>query len=128
MKRHAKARLLIVDDEYFNYSLYKSLLAQQYELYYSESGRQCLEQVLDDKPDAIMLDVCMPGLDGYDTCRLLKNNPLTRDIPILMVSGLDGKKAVQQGLKVGADAYFSKPLKPNELLDSLQVLLFHDSE
>lgn len=128
MKRNAKARLLIVDDEYFNYSLYKSLLAQQYELCYSESGRQCLEQVLDDKPDAIMLDVCMPGLDGYDTCRLLKNNPLTRDIPILMVSGLDGKNAAQQGLKVGADAYFSKPLKPNELLDSLQILLFHDSE
>tara|TARA_B100000700_G_scaffold108298_1_gene122164 strand:- start:4 stop:375 length:372 start_codon:yes stop_codon:yes gene_type:complete len=123
LNNHGKAKLLVVDDEYFNFTLYAQALGQQYQLQYVDSGKQCLNEAINQHPDAIMLDVCMPGLDGFDTCRMLKNTPETQDIPVLMISGLESPHAKQQGYAAGCDAYFVKPLSFNELLDSLQTLI-----
>ncbi|MBS3796426.1 MULTISPECIES: response regulator [unclassified Pseudoalteromonas] len=123
MRTQDKARLLVVDDEYFNFTFYTHVLGEQFELKYAKSGEQCLKEALIFRPDAIMLDVCMPGLDGFDTCRILKNTPETKDIPILMVSGLESEAAKKHAYEVGCDAFFVKPLALNELMESLQTLI-----
>ena len=67
----------------------KQALGNEFSLSYANSGASCLTSAIAEPPDAILLDVCMPGLDGYDTCRLLKNTPETAKIPVVMVSGLE---------------------------------------
>ena len=74
-------------------------------------------------PEAIFLDVCMPGLDGYDTCRLLKNTPETKDIPIVMLSGLESEQEQQAGFDAGCDAYVVKPFSMQQLLEKLKSMV-----
>lgn len=123
MRTQNKARLLVVDDESFNFTFYTHVLGEQFELKYAQSGEQCLKEALTFHPDVIMLDVCMPGLDGFDTCRILKNTPETKDIPILMVSGLESEAAKKHAFEVGCDGFFVKPLAVNELMERLQTLI-----
>ena len=78
-------RLLVVDDEYFNYEMLKPALESKFDVSYADSGQNCLASAIANPPDIILLDVCMPGLDGYDTCRMLKHTPETKNIPVVMV-------------------------------------------
>ena len=118
-----KAKLLVVDDEYFNFTFYTNVLSEQYELEYAQSGEQCLKEALVMHPDAILLDVCMPGLDGFDICRILKNTPETNRIPIIIISGLESAAAKAKAFEAGCDGFFVKPLAMNELQESLQTLI-----
>ncbi len=112
-------KILIVDDEYFNFELLEGALSSRYELLYADSGSGCLQQAIAKSPDLILLDVCMPGLDGYDTCRLLKNTPETNHIPVLMVSGLETKQEQQAGYEAGCDAYIVKPFSMTSLIEEI---------
>ncbi|MFY8273267.1 response regulator [Pseudoalteromonas sp. SSDWG2] len=123
MRKRNKAKLLVVDDEYFNFTFYTKVLGEQYELEYVSSGELCLNETLNLNPDAILLDVCMPGLDGFDTCRILKNTPETAKIPVIIISGLESPDAKQQAFGAGCDAFYVKPLSTNDLLESLQTLI-----
>ncbi|MEM0514327.1 response regulator [Pseudoalteromonas sp. YIC-827] len=123
LRKEKRAKLLVVDDEYFNFKFYTDVLSEQFELEYAKSGEQCLKEVSVINPDAILLDVCMPGIDGFDTCRILKNTPETSGIPILIISGLETQEAKEKAFESGCDGFFEKPLAFNELLESLQTLI-----
>lgn len=115
--------ILVVDDEYFNYEMLSVALADGFELSYADSGKNCLSCAIANPPDAILLDVCMPGLDGYDTCRMLKNTPETKDIPIVMVSGLESEQEQRAGFEAGCDAYVVKPFSMQSLLEKLKKVV-----
>jgi CheY-like chemotaxis protein len=86
-----------------------------YQVSYARSGVEALQLVLQQQPDLVMMDICMPGLDGLDTCRLLKNAPETGHIPILMMSGLDTPRDEVTALDAGADAFVSKPISARHI-------------
>lgn len=115
-----KIHILLVDDEYFNYEMLSLTLGERYNLSYVSSGREALGYTISSRPDAILLDVCMPGLDGYDTCRLLKNTPETADIPIIMVTGLENDIEKNEAFASGCDWYMTKPFDIAELKEQLE--------
>lgn len=120
-------KILAVDDNKINLEL----LAQIVKLYYpeftflsSESGEEGIVTASQENPDLILLDIMMPGLDGYETCEILKNNTKTNHIPIIMVSAL-GRDSVERtkGLNAGADSFISKPFDQVELKAQINVAL-----
>jgi CheY-like chemotaxis protein len=119
----SRLQLLVVDDEYFNFEMLKASLSNSFDLSYADSGLSCLTSAIASPPDVILLDVCMPGLDGYDTCRMLKNTPETRDIPVVMVSGLESEKEQQAGFESGCDAYVIKPFSVVVLVDKINSVV-----
>ena len=114
--KHKARQLLVVDDEYFNFEMLKASLSNSFDLSYADSGQSCLTSAIASPPDVILLDVCMPGLDGYDTCRLLKNTPETEQIPVVMVSGLETELEQKAGFDAGCDAYVVKPFSVKTLI------------
>ena len=118
-----KRSLLVVDDEYFNYEILKASLASKFNMDYADSGQSCLASAIAKPPDIILLDVCMPGLDGYDTCRMLKHTPETKNIPIVMVSGLETELEKQTGFDAGCDAYVVKPFAMSALLEQINKIV-----
>lgn len=116
-------RLLVVDDEYFNYEMLESALESKFDVSYADSGQNCLASAIANPPDIILLDVCMPGLDGYDTCRMLKHTPETKSIPVVMVSGLESELEKRMGFDAGCDAYVVKPFAISALLEQINTIV-----
>ena len=87
------------------------------------SGLEGLEKVQEDPPDLVIVDLVMPQMNGYKLCRLLKNNPATQQIPVLICSTKSQDFDRYWGMKQGADAYLTKPFQPAELLRTIKVLL-----
>ena len=116
-------RLLVVDDEYFNYEMIKPALESKFDVSYADSGQNCLASAIANPPDIILLDVCMPGLDGYDTCRMLKHTPETKNIPVVMVSGLESELEKKTGFDAGCDAYVVKPFAISALLEQINTIV-----
>ena len=114
----AAARVLVVDDEPGNRELLIRLLRRhKYEVLPLRTARprgECL-LALEMLPDLILLDVMMPGLDGFGLCRELKRSPLTRLIPIVLLTGLDDKQSKLEGIVAGADDFLTKPMQFEEL-------------
>ena len=77
-------------------------------------------------PDAVVLDIMMPDIDGYEVCRKLKLNPDTRDIPIIFVTARSGQQHIERGLSLGAQGYITKPFTPDELIDKLAEVTGRD--
>ncbi|MBH0030233.1 response regulator [Pseudoalteromonas sp. SWYJZ98] len=120
---HKTKRLLVVDDEYFNFEMLKAALASKFDVSYADSGQSCLASAIASPPDIILLDVCMPGLDGYDTCRMLKHTPETKNIPVVMVSGLESPSEKQAGFDAGCNAYVVKPFSVGVLLEEINTVV-----
>lgn len=120
-----KARILVVDDEPMNIKLLRLILlsAQKYEVLEACDGHSAVKIVNENKVDLILLDVMMPDLNGYEVIKILKDNPQTKNIPIILVTALSGQKDRMQGLDVGADEFISKPVNKVELLARVQSLL-----
>lgn len=118
------ATLLIVDDELQVRKLLETLL--QYEGYQTQSaasGEEALALVAEQPPDLILLDIMMPGMDGYEVANHLKNNPATANIPIIMLSALSEPSARLSGLQTGAEEFISKPVERVELWLRVRNLL-----
>ena len=113
-------RVLLVDDEYFNYELLSLALGEHFDIRYVESGREALSKTIANQPDILLLDVCMPGIDGYDTCRLLKNTPETSTIPVIMISGLENQSEKDEAFAAGCDDYITKPFEMSELIEKIK--------
>jgi len=123
-----RKQVMVVDDEDFMFRFLDTSLSPYYHLCYASSGKEALQLALETQPDLVLMDVCMPGLDGLDTCRLLKNAPETCHIPILMMSGLDTMQDEMSALDAGADAFVSKPLHVPQvqlLIDDLLLGFSH---
>jgi CheY-like chemotaxis protein len=86
-------------------------------------GKEAIKRACKNIPDVILLDVLMPGLDGFEVTRQLKKDPRTKNIPIILVTTLDGLENKLSGLEAGAEEYLSKPVKPLELLARVKSML-----
>src|SRR5690606_33155737 len=100
------ARILVVDDIEANVRLLEAKLsAEYYEVAVAYDGPTALAMAVSSRPDIILLDVQMPGMDGFEVCRRLKDDVLTRHIPVVMVTALDGRGDRLAGLEAGADEF-----------------------
>ena len=120
----AKGKILVVDDEvYIVHILDFSLGMEGYEVVTALDGEQALEKVAQQKPDLIVLDIMMPKLDGYETCKALKANAETRDIPVILLSAKGRNVDQKVGFEVGADDYITKPFSPRKLVERINSIL-----
>ena len=113
----ALSRVLVVDDTETNVDLLVGMLDEVYDVRVATDGAGALEAVAEEKPDMILLDVMMPGMDGYEVCRRLKASPETRDIPVIFLTAMTGENDEARGLALGAVDYIAKPFSP-ELVKS----------
>ncbi len=105
------ARVLVVDDIEANVRLLEAKLsAEYYEVLTASDGATGLAVAAAEQPDIVLLDVMMPGLDGFQVCRRLKDDPTTRHIPVVLVTALDGRQDRITGLDAGADDFLTKPI------------------
>jgi signal transduction histidine kinase len=117
-------RVLIVDDERRNAELLKVMLASEgYTLLTATSGEDALALLADQQPDLILLDVMMPGMDGYQVAAKIKQNPATNNIPVIMLTALDDRNARMLGLNAGAEDFLTKPVDRAELCVRVRNLL-----
>ena len=104
-------RILVVDDIEANVRLLQAKLqAEYYDVLVASSGPEALAMAAEESPDLVLLDVMMPGMDGFEVCRRLKNDAETRHIPVVLVTALDGRGDRITGLEAGADEFLTKPI------------------
>ena len=117
-------RILIVDDEEKNFRLISAMLkSHDYLFDTARNGKEAILRTVSFKPDLIFLDIMMPEMDGYAVCRLLKENPDTRHIPIIIVTALDDKASKLKSLEAGANDFLIKPIDSTELIIRTKNLL-----
>ena len=120
----AKGRILVVDDEiYIVHILDFSLGMEGYEVLTALDGEQALEKARAEKPDLIVLDIMMPKLDGYETCKRLKADADTKDVPVILLSAKGRNVDQKVGFEVGADDYITKPFSPRKLVERINAIL-----
>ncbi len=108
--------ILIVDDEIAGLHTLESILdGQGYQIVMAQNGPEALKKTRELLPDVILLDVMMPGMDGFEVCRQIRNDPMLAEIPIIMITALDDRKSLLLGLEAGADDYITKPYDRYEL-------------
>ncbi len=124
----SKGRILAVDDEEDILTLLKYNLEREgYLVDCVETGEEAMEHVAAVRPDAILLDLMLPGLDGIEVCRELRKNPDTKNVPIIMLTAKSEESDMVSGLEVGADDYVPKPFSPKVLIARLRALLRRSS-
>jgi len=116
--------ILIVDDIPENIStLFHFLDANNFEVLVARDGESALELIEYEQPSLILLDVMMPGIDGFETCKRLKANAKTQDIPIIFMTALSETVDKLKGFKLGAVDYITKPIKQEEVLARINIHL-----
>ncbi len=117
-------KILLVDDTPVNIDvLSKSLMNQGYNIFAAPSGDMALKIIDKVKPDLILLDVMMPGLDGFETCQRIKNNESTKDIPVIFITAKSEKSDVVNGFQLGGVDYITKPFNYDEVLKRVETHL-----
>ena len=117
-------KILIIDDDLDTLSLVDLMLQRKgYQTAAATNGEQGLLKMQEDIPDLLLLDVMMPGMDGYEVARQVRNNPQTSSIPILMFTAKSQMDDKISGFSAGADDYLTKPTHPSELQEHIQILL-----
>jgi len=92
------------------------------------TGAQALELCDGETTDAVLLDLMLPEIDGYETCRRLKSQASTDKLPVVMITAMDSDDCRQRGMEAGADAYFTKPFDPDQVISTLQLLIGANGE
>lgn len=120
----AEAKILVADDSPTELQLMvEPLIARGYQVITAANGNEALKTAQQERPALILLDVLMPGKNGFQVCRQLKADPATSDIKIIMVSSKSQESDRFWGLKQGADAYLAKPFNDEELLNHISALI-----
>lgn len=106
-------KILIVDDERYNINVLVDILKPDFRTIIAKNGEEALKRTMSPAPpDLILLDIMMPGMDGYEVCRLLKSDPKTRHIPIVFITAMSDTEDETRGLELGAIDYITKPVSP----------------
>ncbi|MFN8233663.1 MAG: response regulator [Actinomycetota bacterium] len=129
MNTHERpARILVIDDDPDVRTLCRLNLGWAgHEVLEAEGGRQALEMVAADAPDALVLDIMMPVVDGLEVLRRVRNDPATRELPVVVISARVGIEDQMRGLETGADAYVTKPFNPETLTSMVECALEADA-
>jgi sigma-B regulation protein RsbU (phosphoserine phosphatase) len=123
VKELSECRVLIVDDVRANVDVLVQALKDEYKLSVALDGQQALDAVARSRPDIVLLDSVMPGVDGYEVCRRLRADESTRELPIMFLSSLEDVKNKAQGFEVGANDYLTKPFEVLEVKARVRSLL-----
>jgi putative two-component system response regulator len=118
-----KPTVLIVDDSDLNLKILSLLLRNDYQVVCAASGEECLEKLPQCEADLVLLDIMMPGLDGYETCTRIKADPAARWLPVILVSAKASTEERLLGYRAGADDYVVKPFDHDELMAKVRVQL-----
>ncbi|CAD7781622.1 Transcriptional regulatory protein SrrA [Candidatus Methanoperedenaceae archaeon GB37] len=117
-------KILIVDDEERVRRLIETTLdIGDFQIFQAKDGEEALKIAQEEKPALILLDIMMPGMDGFEVCKWLKNNSETKSSYIIMLTAKGQKQDIEKGYTVGADDYFVKPFSPMELLNKVEQVL-----
>lgn len=117
-------RILVVDDQPDNVFILQDRLEQQgFEVLSAYDGQSGIDKARDEQPDLILLDVMMPGMSGFEVCREIVQNELTKNIPIILVTALTGSEDIKEGLQAGAFDYIKKPFNKIELIARINSAL-----
>lgn len=118
------AKILIVDDNQKNIRLLKDILEDEnFIVFTADNGLPVLEMTQSIKPDAVLLDIMMPNMDGFEVCKLLKNNYEVKDIPVIMVTAKTEANDLKKALELGAFDYIKKPIDEIEVIARVQSAL-----
>jgi two-component system sensor histidine kinase/response regulator len=119
-----RSKILIVDDELsMRRRLESMLMNQDYEIILLADGKELLDKIGEIVPDLIILDLMLPGIDGFEACRRLKSNNRFQHIPIILVTVLDAKTVLTEGVSAGADDFLQKPVSKLELQARVRSML-----
>ena len=118
------ARVLVVDDILSNVKLLEAkLTAEYFDVVTAFNGLECLARMEESPPDIVLLDVMMPGMDGFEVCRRIKSNPKSAHVPVVMVTALDQPSDRVAGLEAGADDFLTKPVDDAALFARVRSLV-----
>ena len=117
-------RILLVDDNVTNLQvIFEALSPEGYELLVAQSGEDALETVSQASPDLVLLDVKMPGIDGFETCRRLRASEQTAQIPVIFLSAHANIEAIEKAQGMGASGYLTKPIQFDEVTAKVREVL-----
>ena len=126
-----KPKVLIVDDDPINIELLEGYLSKGYDILKAHDGNEAIIIVEATPPDIILLDIMMPGMNGYEVCKKLKDDPKTNHIPIVMVTALHETEDRNKAIEAGADDFITKPFDIIELTvrvkSNLRTKLYYDT-
>lgn len=116
--------VLVVDDEPMARTLLRLMLVRAgFDVLEAEDGFDALDKLKDGSPDVMILDVMMPGIDGFSVCETVRAAPSTSELPIIMLSAKTDLESVNKGLRLGANKYLTKPISPDELTRQVRDVL-----
>ena len=113
--------ILIIEDSLDQLELYEFALGEHYQVRKATRGERGVEVAIAEQPDVVLVDICMPGIDGWEVCRRLKSDPRTAAIPIILLTALDGKDTAERAMRAGAVALLMKPCNVDTLRDEIEA-------
>jgi DNA-binding response OmpR family regulator len=116
-----RGRVLIVDDNAMNVDVLRRILRKEYELDTAASGEECLAKLSAFEPQLVLLDIMMPGMDGYETCRRIKSSPLGDSVQVILVSSKGTAADRVHGCEALADDYVVRPFDHDEMLSTVRA-------
>ena len=123
-ERRIKPKILLVDDQESVQKLLDAILkVRNYDVVYASNGLDAIEIALSVKPDLVLLDVMMPGMDGFKVCQALKGNSATMEIPVVFLTARGDDSDREMGERVGASGFVKKPFRSAELLGIISNLI-----
>jgi two-component system alkaline phosphatase synthesis response regulator PhoP len=118
-----KKKVLIVDDEPNVRRLSHKILSNKFDIVEAEDGIQAIDVATAQKPDVILMDMMMPKMDGLTACHVIRNDPATKSIPVIMVTAIGFELNIKLSEQMGAAGYVTKPFLPQDLLDAIAQVL-----
>lgn len=116
-------KISVVDDSRITQMIIKGVLSENYEMDFQKNGLDGIAAIKEFMPDLVLLDIHLPDIDGYEVCRVLKNDEKTKDIPIIFITSMDSEQERVKGFEAGSEDYVVKPFYPQELLARVKAHL-----
>ncbi len=115
--------ILVVDDTPANIDILMELLSEMDDVAVALDGEEALETMEEEIPDLVLLDIVMPGMDGYEVCRKMKSHDRLKAIPVIFLSGNDSAEEKQRGMDLGAVDFLTKPIDPDLVIEKVKAYI-----